>query len=944
VRVTPKGLTVLRGLLSWRNALSAHAPLCAVVLVLVLVLLPAAPASASYTGAVGADNPSGWWRLGELSGSTAADASGGAHPGTYAAGVTLGGTGALTASGDSDKSATFSGASTAKVDVPSSTTVWSGTNQLTLETWVWRDDTTTADILIGPTGTAGPVLRAPNGNTSVTFDPNVGGAGGTITWPTALPTGGWHHVAVTFDQVADTATLYVDGLSLGAQAATEDQAASPGNVVLGSRSTGFESLNGHLDEPAVYEAALSAVRIGVHFDEAQAPPPPPSWFDAQTAQVQEGLVNGVHEWLGGSPLELPYKHDVGGSYYPERAGKVVAEALDRGPTLTLSTAEKTALARSELDMASKAATGTLTRGKLLPLFLNAGKVAGWGSAVGLMLLDGTASDLVAGVETTIGSFAFENDQPGQIIDFELALNRQDSSQGRRFGGCVAPNFEGASPIASCIPGLEEPTDADMVLPFSGGEPVPAYIGVQHWAGASGDSYRTWWKTHVECKPLSFAPLPAVTTSVAAADDCKWRESFPPPFGTAMEEPSARESGYGLADDLLEEQPLRRREEGDDVTTGTRYRQVTVIGLGTDPVSRNRLREAVEEFFDSPGSLPIRNELDVDIPTVSEGFTMPECSGMTAAACEAALDALGWTGTFSAVPNATHVPSVEPGRVVTSDPAGGRENVAPDADVVVTINPDPTPGGGAVVPECDHTDTYETCGAKLDLVGYLSHHKVELTPGAYDFDVLPGHWVETSPPGGSEVGFETDIEIRVNPPQEYTRVPAPLDGETYESYTVRLEDIGLLGKIELISDEERDPERAEGSIYSLDPPAGTPVQIGTPVIVRVDPIVPPIIVPGPPGVPPLDFTPLNVELLCSHFPFGVPCWSFEAVREWAAPGDPPEFSIPIHNGDLVFDLAQFEPAMAIVRPVILVLGTLGIGWFFFSFTFGGGGGAGKSDDD
>ncbi|HEV3260444.1 MAG TPA: hypothetical protein VG013_26550, partial [Gemmataceae bacterium] len=64
-------------------------------------------ASADYMQTVLADNPAGYWRLGEASGTTASDSSGNGHNGTYMGGVTLGQPGAI--AGDPNTSVAFNG-------------------------------------------------------------------------------------------------------------------------------------------------------------------------------------------------------------------------------------------------------------------------------------------------------------------------------------------------------------------------------------------------------------------------------------------------------------------------------------------------------------------------------------------------------------------------------------------------------------------------------------------------------------------------------------------------------------------------------------------------------------------------------------------------------------------------------------------------------------------
>src|SRR5207302_6282189 len=76
---------------------------------------PPAQASTSYSATVKSDGPLGYWRLGETSGTTAADASGNGNTGAYSGGYSLGVPGAITA--DNDTGAGFDG-STGQVSVP----------------------------------------------------------------------------------------------------------------------------------------------------------------------------------------------------------------------------------------------------------------------------------------------------------------------------------------------------------------------------------------------------------------------------------------------------------------------------------------------------------------------------------------------------------------------------------------------------------------------------------------------------------------------------------------------------------------------------------------------------------------------------------------------------------------------------------------------------------
>jgi hypothetical protein len=86
----------------------------------------------TYSSEVLADSPLCFLRLGEASGTTAADSSGNSHAGTYAASPTLGATGLI--AGDSDTAVTFNGSSQ-YVSIDNSSG-WADGTSFTAEIWV----------------------------------------------------------------------------------------------------------------------------------------------------------------------------------------------------------------------------------------------------------------------------------------------------------------------------------------------------------------------------------------------------------------------------------------------------------------------------------------------------------------------------------------------------------------------------------------------------------------------------------------------------------------------------------------------------------------------------------------------------------------------------------------------------------------------------------------
>lgn len=224
-------------------------------------------AALAYSSEVLADAPAGYWRLGEPSGTLAADSSGHALDGTYVGSPTLAQPGGVVG----DTAATFSGAASQRVDV-SHSALLALTGDLTLEAWVKPVDAGGFYFIVakdngflpGPyefrlqSGTGIPVLL-------VTTDNAV------LAGTTAPATGVWSHVAVTIT-AAGAWTHYLNGSLNGSGSTAQARYADAGlGLKIGSRDDLFNGFNGGLDEVAVYPTVLSAARIQAHYDARNNP-------------------------------------------------------------------------------------------------------------------------------------------------------------------------------------------------------------------------------------------------------------------------------------------------------------------------------------------------------------------------------------------------------------------------------------------------------------------------------------------------------------------------------------------------------------------------------------------------------------------------------------------------------------------------------------------------
>lgn len=215
-----------------------------------------------YPAEVMADAPLGYWRLGEASGSVAADTSGNGHQGTYFGGVTYGVTGAVDTS--SDTAVTLDGTS-GYASVPS-TGLTLGTGPATMECW--------ASITSGYSGN--PRMLAFGANIAwelfldganrhlniFNFNGGVTDTGFTFAFDTL------YHVVLTVD--ASNIIVYIDGAVVFNPAFSSAASNSGMALYIGQSGNAADWWKGTLDEVAIYGTALSPTRVSAHYAASQA--------------------------------------------------------------------------------------------------------------------------------------------------------------------------------------------------------------------------------------------------------------------------------------------------------------------------------------------------------------------------------------------------------------------------------------------------------------------------------------------------------------------------------------------------------------------------------------------------------------------------------------------------------------------------------------------------
>ncbi|MEJ7567739.1 MAG: DNRLRE domain-containing protein [Gaiellaceae bacterium] len=250
----------------------------------------AAPATAitspsgRYDTSVLADTPSGYWRLGETTGTIAADSSGSSRPGTYAGSYTAGGvTGLITGDADrafgalnaaTDGKVTITGFNNVTTQLNAAFTVEAGVSYSAFASnnqcnrAVARNWTSTGGWMLG-------VCRTSTGIQQAQF-----GVGTTTQLATATVTPGRLHLVGTFD--GTTRRLYVNGVQAGTFAAAATPNTSAAVLIAQTLAT-----NMTVDEVAVYNTALSAARVSAHYSASSGVAPSVSGDVTVTASATD---------------------------------------------------------------------------------------------------------------------------------------------------------------------------------------------------------------------------------------------------------------------------------------------------------------------------------------------------------------------------------------------------------------------------------------------------------------------------------------------------------------------------------------------------------------------------------------------------------------------------------------------------------------------------------
>lgn len=226
----------------------------------------------TYSSEVLADSPLLYWRLGESSGTTAADASGNGRTGTYSGSPTLG-VASLQAS-DSDTAVTFDGINdVVSGAAPATTSAFTieflikGNGSLTAGNMLAHRYPSTSGqrifyVAIGSGGSSGKVEFSVRNNAAT----EASAFGATILGSTT------RHIACTYD--GTTSRIYVNGTLDGSSTVVTGVLANVApSLEIAARTAAPVYTQATFDEVALYNTALSGARIAAHVA-AMSPPAP----------------------------------------------------------------------------------------------------------------------------------------------------------------------------------------------------------------------------------------------------------------------------------------------------------------------------------------------------------------------------------------------------------------------------------------------------------------------------------------------------------------------------------------------------------------------------------------------------------------------------------------------------------------------------------------------
>jgi hypothetical protein len=227
---------------------------------------PSGPASSYYSLVTADPGLLAYWRLGESSGTAAADAAG-TYNGTYVNGPALGSPGAI--ANDPDTAVTFNGTSQ-RVTLPS----LPAAGDFSIEGWTYlTNGSVTNNTLYGGSGTVRLLARPGTGPTEAYAGVTLNGTEYVLQPLSSVSNlNTWVYWVLT--RQGGTLTLYRDGVQIAQRSDLPATAAATINGYIASQTNNLYYLTGKIDDVAIYGSAVTASTIASHYQAALSGPAP----------------------------------------------------------------------------------------------------------------------------------------------------------------------------------------------------------------------------------------------------------------------------------------------------------------------------------------------------------------------------------------------------------------------------------------------------------------------------------------------------------------------------------------------------------------------------------------------------------------------------------------------------------------------------------------------
>lgn len=619
----------------------------------------------------------------------------------------------------------------------------------------------------------------------------------------------------------------------------------------------------------------------------------PGWLTSKPS-VQQKAIEDAIAGLVRDDYVPNVAANSGGSYFPERTGEALRDAIRRVPTTA---------ARNELlqTATTQAATKTGLWPRLMETALGVARTRGFLLATRAVPVLG----LGAFVLWEVGNRKVEIRVTGHVVDASAVRFVGTGVGGAcaSFSVASADGAGGACPAGSRNMWWGQVTGRDPFLP-------PRSLQVQVW-----DSQANVWRGGTRC-------VSRITGDLQGTDSIGPLSTGGGTACNPLVPPNRDDYGYSYG------------ENGDSVINGWQSLDPQQSCFGQTPCRKYTFSEGFGAWFTDPDTAgaALRAPSDLLPPGWSDGDPATVTSTLPPAVPHASLT--GPLGQYleGASPQAEAMrEQMDHGLTEAGDPNDAKWQ-SPSTPAPAISDQGPTYGSFAM-PNCRGL-TEAVCRATLSSAGHTgSVSSSVLGYSLADLDLPAGAVVTTTPLPSTIVNPDAAVALRVNPDPLPVEVLAPAAHETFDGYRDRLRASGFLGDINqhTLTFDAADPDRGPDEVVRPSPQPGTRVDPTTAVSVSTNPPdMPPVdgSVGGTggggcdrPPIRPFEFGP--VQPITHQFPFGIPFFILSWLDGLGGGGAAPAFDLDTPAGTIHVSMAWLSFVWSIVRPVILACAAVGM---------------------